>query len=157
MIIYIKKTGIFSFVSKVGIIMRRRDTVLKMSILAALLFLNGTAPAHAADVSNKQQTISSGTYENAYGGYTITEGESALQNTLALSGSAIVQNVAAGGWSRYSNANGNTITIALNSDGYIGTGTSNAVYGGVAEQESNGTAMHMIFFPSNQISPCFTV
>ena len=122
--------------------MRRRDTALKMSILAALLFLGGSAPAYAADVSNKQQTISSGTYDTAYGGYTITEGESALQNALTLSGSAIVQNVAAGGWSRYGNANGNTVTIALNSDGYIGTGTSNAVYGGVAEQEGNGTAMH---------------
>ena len=51
---------------------------------------------------------------------------------------------AAGGWSTYGSAIGNTVTIALDANGYIGTssGLGGTVYGGGAEEEGAGSAMN---------------
>ena len=99
--------------------------------MAALLLGGAMAPVFAADVKNLSVTVSSGTQANAYGGYTIEEGASALQNALTLSGPAKVLGASAGGWSRWGNAEWNTLTIRLDEDGLLGP--SDIVGGGVAE------------------------
>ena len=70
--------------------MGRRDALLRLSIMAALLLGGAMAPVFAADVKNLSVTVSFGTQANAYGGYTIEEGASALQNALTLYGPAKV-------------------------------------------------------------------
>ena len=100
--------------------MGRRDALLRLSIMAALLLGGAMAPAFAADVKNLSVTVSFGTQANAYGGYTIEEGASALQNALTLSGPAKVLGASAGGWSRWGNAEWNTLTIRLDEDGLLG-------------------------------------
>lgn len=108
--------------------------------MAALLLGGAMAPVFAADVKNLSVTVSSGTQANAYGGYTIEEGASALQNALTLSGPAKVLGASAGGWSRWGNAEWNTLTIRLDEDGLLGP--SDIVGGGVAESEGGGAAVH---------------
>lgn len=108
--------------------------------MAALLLGGAMAPVFAADVKNLSVTVSSGTQANAYGGYTIEEGASALQNALTLSGPAKVLGASAGGWSRWGNAEWNTLTIRLDEDGLLGP--SDIVSGGVAESEGGGAAVH---------------
>lgn len=108
--------------------------------MAALLLGGAMAPVFAADVRNLSVTVSSGTQANAYGGYTIEEGASALQNALTLSGPAKVLKASAGGWSRWGNAEWNTLTIRLDEDGLLGL--SDIVSGGVAESEGGGAAVH---------------
>lgn len=108
--------------------------------MAALLLGGAMAPVFAADVKNLSVTVSSGTQANAYGGYTIEEGASALQNALTLSGPAKVLKASAGGWSRWGNAEWNTLTIRLDEDGLLGP--SDIVSGGVAESEGGGAAVH---------------
>lgn len=108
--------------------------------MAALLLGGAMAPVFAADVRNLSVTVSSGTQANAYGGYTIEEGASALQNALTLSGPAKVLKASAGGWSRWGNAEWNTLTIRLDEDGLLGP--SDIVSGGVAESEGGGAAVH---------------
>ena len=120
--------------------MGRRDALLRLSIMAALLLGGAMAPVFAADVKNLSVTVSSGTQANAYGGYTIEEGASALQNALTLSGPAKVLGASAGGWSRWGNAEWNTLTIRLDEDGLLGP--SDIVSGGVAESEGGGAAVH---------------
>ncbi|WP_443984682.1 hypothetical protein, partial [Dialister hominis] len=120
--------------------MGRRDALLRLSIMAALLLGGAMAPVFAADVKNLSVTVSSGTQANAYGGYTIEEGASALQNALTLSGPAKVLGASAGGWSRWGNAEWNTLTIRLDEDGLLGP--SDIVGGGVAESEGGGAAVH---------------
>lgn len=108
--------------------------------MAALLLGGAMAPVFAADVKNLSVTVSFGTQANAYGGYTIEEGASALQNALTLSGPAKVLGASAGGWSRWGNAEWNTLTIRLDEDGLLGP--SDIVGGGVAESEGGGAAVH---------------
>ena len=48
--------------------MGRRDALLRLSIMAALLLGGAMAPVFAADVKNLSVTVSSGTQANAYGG-----------------------------------------------------------------------------------------
>lgn len=125
--------------------MSKRDKALRLAILAALLGSGVCAQSvQAQDLTNPPVAYSDGSYDNVYGLCVYGANENAVNNQLTLSGPVQVTGQAAGGWSTYGSAIGNTVTIALDANGYIGTssGLGGTVYGGGAEEEGAGSAMN---------------